>query len=247
MADSTMSSAASTTVRARAVTVIVAAAFALVAGLLVLPHSADATPASGLAPQATPSTCDNGYGCSTSSTRAQISPSCSLNTTSATPGTKVTGTITDIPVGTEVSLLFDGNEVAKETATADGQGQAALAALRPAGPLSVGVLRQDASGGAVMSFTVPANASTGEHTVVFSGAGFSCDATGGAGFAVLASTVTRGGGGGGALSNTGIEVALYLAVAFVLIIAGMQLRRMGMARRKRIARRHGSSRPAARR
>jgi hypothetical protein len=212
MAKPTMTPAASTTVRARAVLVIAASALALVAGLLVMPR-ANATPESTAAPMATSTTCDNGYGCPTSSTQGAITPVCSLSTTSATPGTKITATITNVPPGSQISLLFDGNQVGSKTA--------------------------DANGGAVMSFTVPANASQGQgHTVVFSGAGFSCDATGGAGFEVLAEAVTRG-GGGGSLSNTGIEVALYLAVALVLLVAGWQLVRMAKARRRRIARQQG--------
>jgi hypothetical protein len=220
MANPTMSPAASRNARARAVLVIAASALALVAGLLVLPNAADASPQSTAAPLATPTTCDNGYGCPTSSTQGAINPTCSLSTTSATPGTKITATINDVPAGSEISLLFDGNEVGTKTA--------------------------DANGSAVMSFTVPNTTPSKGHTVVFSGAGFSCDATGGAGFEVLAAAGNRGGGGG--LSNTGIEVALYLAIALVLIVAGWQLTRVAQARRRRIARqRKSASRHAVRR
>jgi hypothetical protein len=222
--------------------VIVAGAVALVAGLLVLPHAADASPESFSAPRATPSTCDHGYGCPTSSTEGQIAPSCSLSTNSATPGTKVTGTITNIPVGTTVTLLFDGNKVAKETATADGQGQAALAAIPSAGHLSAGAATADTSGGAIMSFTVPNTATGPGHTVVFSGAGFSCDATGGAGFEVKAAAIEKNPGNGGTnLARTGMQIAVYLAVALVLIVVGLQLLRASRARRRRHQRR-----PAAR-
>jgi hypothetical protein len=85
-----------------------------------------------------------------------------------------------------------------------------------------------------MTFTVP-DVSPGEgHTVVFSGAGFSCDATGGAGFGVLSATTQRQGGGN--LSKTGINVAIYLAIALVLIVIGAQFVRSARSRRRRIAR-----------
>jgi hypothetical protein len=230
------------TTRARSLLVLVAGLLALVIGLLVVPNSATAAPE---ASRATSTTCDQAYGCATSSTQGPINPSCSLSTTAATPGTKITATITNVPVGTQVTVLFDGNEVASATATADGQGQQALAKLQAAGHLSVGAAVQDSSGGAIVTFNVPASASVGKnHTVVFSGAGFSCDATGGAGFEVLAANVTKPGGG---LSKTGIEVATYLAVALVLILVGAQLVRSAKARRRRMARRRGSSRQTSRR
>jgi uncharacterized protein YjeT (DUF2065 family) len=232
-----MSPISTTTLRARSALVLVAGVFALVAGWLVLPGAANAGP-EYLSPRATPTSCDPAYGCETSSTEGPIAPACSLSTLEATPGTKVTATVTNIPVGTEVTLLFDGNPIATETATSDGQGQQARAALRPAGHLSVTAVVQDTSGGAVITFTVPFAAAVGTHTVVFSGPGFSCDATGGAGFKVLAAAITQP--PGGSLSNTGITVALYLAVALVLIVGGLQLLRFARARRRRMARRRRS-------
>jgi hypothetical protein len=103
-----------------------------------------------------------------------------------------------------------------------------------------------ATGGVVIVFTVPADAAPGKHSVVFSGAGFSCDPTSGDGFAVLGASATKKSSGG--LSKTGIEVATYLAVALVLLLAGWQLLRMGRARRRRSARHHRSARrqPAGR-
>ena len=219
-------------VRARAAMVFVLSAVALVAGLLVLPRSADAVPAAPMQAEE----CDDVYGCPTSSTTGSIQPICTISTKSATPGTEITATISNIPVGTEVTLLFDGNQVGKEKATADGQGETALAAIPAAGHLSVAAPAQDASGGAVMTFVVPANAAVGPgHTVVFTGAGFSCDATGGDGFTVVASTTANR--GGGSLSNTGMNVAIYLAVALVLIVAGAQLVRAARRRRRKLARR----------
>jgi hypothetical protein len=180
----------------------VASVVALAAIALLLPRTADAAPQ---APLATSTTCDTVYGCEGSSTVGPINPSCSLNKTSAAPGETVTATITNIPAGSAVSLLFDGNQVGSENA--------------------------DANGKATVSFTVPNGSTSSSHTVVFSGAGFSCDATGGAGFDILGSNQRRGG-----LSTTGIDVALYLAIALVFIVAGWQFVLLARARRRRAAR-----------
>src|SRR4051794_17081040 len=88
----------------------------------------------------------------------------------------------------------------------------------------------DNSGNATLQFTVPANASPGKHTVVFFGTGFSCDPTSGSGFQVLAKAKARG-----ALSRTGIDVALYLAIAAVFLLVGSQLVFLARRRRRRAA------------
>jgi hypothetical protein len=203
----------------------------LVLGLVLLPGTAGAGPNLAAAPQ---QSCDQAYGCPTSTTEEAVNPSCSIVPESAEAGSTVTGTLKNVPIGTEVSLLFDGDVVAKKTATADGQGQQALGiGGRSAGHLSVAALAVTATGGAVISFIVPGSASAGTHTVVFSGAGFSCDPTFGKGFAVLGASTTRR---PGSVARTGIEVAMYLAVALALIVAGWQLARFARARQRRIAR-----------
>lgn len=211
-------------------------AAALLAAVVVLLGAAP-----GEAAPAQTDSCDDIYGCPPPPPPPGIDPQCSLSSRSAEVGAQITATITNIPVGTEVTLHFDGTEVGKETATADGQGQTALAALTPVGHLSVSAPAQDASGGVVMTFRVPNTTPGSDHTVVFSGAGFSCDATGGQGFEVAGGSIARP-GGGGSLSDTGIEVGIYLAIALVLLLAGTQFVRMARARRRRIERRSEQSR-----
>jgi hypothetical protein len=62
--------------------------------------------------------------------------------------------------------------------------------------------------------------------VIF-GAGFSCDPTGSSGFTVL----------GGSLSRTGTDVAKYLAIALILVVAGLQLVFVARWRRAHVVRR----------
>ena len=116
-------------------------------GLLVLPDAARATPRSTPTPA---TTCDLAYGCDTSTTEPDENPSCSVEPDSAQPGTKVTATLKNVPLGTEALLLFDGVVVGKKTATADGQGAAALAPLQAGGHLSVRVRGDE--GGVAPSF-----------------------------------------------------------------------------------------------
>jgi hypothetical protein len=154
-----------------------------------------------------------------------------VSSASGAPGTSIVGTITGVPVGTVATVTFDGEKVGQATATADGQGRAAPGAVRPIGHLSV---TAEASGGAIIRFMVPSDAAPGPHTVVMSGAGVSCSPVGDAGFAVLGTSVVRG--GSGPLSRTGTDLALYLAVALVLLVAGWQLVRSARRRRRRVTR-----------
>jgi hypothetical protein len=174
--------------------VLVVASCALIGALIVMPRASATSVASGRATQAT--TCDSVYGCNTTPpTTAQAT--CSLDKTSASPGSTIKATISGAPASSEVSVKFDGDTVKTGTTDANGAGS--------------------------ISFTVPTSASAGSHTVVLFGAGFSCDATAGAGFTVL----------GGSLSRTGTDVAKYVAVALVLLVVGLQL--VMLARRRRAA------------
>jgi len=218
---------------------------ALVAGF-VLPSKP--TGASSLVTgQVTPTTCDPGYGCPPPTNPPPINPSCSIVPPSAHGGTTVTATLSNVPVGTVATLLFDGDEVGRKTTTADGQGQTALgASTSGAGHLSVLASIQTATGGVVITFTVPASAAVGMHSLVFAGAGFSCDTTNGNGFEVLAADVTQP-RGGGSLVRTGIHVALYLAIALALLLVGFQFVQASRRRRRRLASaRHRAARPQSR-
>jgi hypothetical protein len=131
----------------------------------------------------------------------------------------VTATLSNVPAGTQAQLRFDG-EVVNEGAAG-----------------SNGVL--------ILSYTIPAGTKTGAHTLVFTGAGFQCDATAGRNFAVgvLGATFTNSSEAAGnavsrnPLVRTGIELALYLAVALVLVLAGFVLVRLARRGRRRAVKR----------
>jgi hypothetical protein len=162
-----------------------------------------------------------------------------LSSTSVNAGDNVTATVTNVPVGDRVDITFDGNVIASDVATADGQGETALA-VAPAGHLAAMEVQR---GGVVIAFRIPSSTATGTYEVRAIGPGFNANcAEGSNGVSVLGTTVQRGGGGGG-FANTGIEVGLYLAIAMALILAGWQFMRSARRRRSRAARR-GRSSPA---
>src|SRR5438067_1551459 len=114
--------------------------FALIAGgLLALAYVA-LSPGGGAAasprtPAATPTTCDQAYGCQTTTTEASPPPTCGLSSTSVNAGDTVTATVTNVPVGERIDITFAGQVVASATSTADGNGQQALGAIPRAGHL----------------------------------------------------------------------------------------------------------------
>jgi hypothetical protein len=185
--------------------------------LVLLPQtavSAKTTPGA-----VTSTTCDEAYGCNTSTTQTPPPTTCNLNTTVVTAGDTVTATVSNVAVGTQIEITFNGATVATGTAVSDGQG----------------------SGGATISFRVPANTAAGKYDVRAIGTGFNADcASGAGGLQVLAAAVSNA-GGGGSLSRTGIEVGMYLAVALVLLLVGWQLVMRARARTRRIAQRRRPS------
>lgn len=184
----------------------------LVALVLAVPGVATAQP--GRAAQ-----CDPAYGCGPPPPpSAQGQATCSLSTDRAAPGESVTATVSNIPSGAEVSVAFDGAVVGSGTAKADSPGSQ--------------------QGTAKVDWTVPADATSGNHTVNAFGAGFNCDATLGVGFTVvLGATESRGAGGGGALARTGINLATYLFAALLLIVVGSRVVHEGRRRQRRVLRR----------
>jgi len=179
--------------------------------------------------------CSSIYGCPPTTPPPGPQVSCSISAEAAAVGDPVIVTVVNVVVGTEISLSIDGVVIAKSTATADGQGNQTAAALAPAGHLAA---RAAELGGAVIKFTVPSSLSPGKHTLVVFGAGFSCSPTAN-GFAVLGSEVTRGElprSDSGSLARTGLQIALFLAIALVLILAGYMLVKEAQRRRRRRAR-----------
>lgn len=200
---------------------LIQALAAVVAGvgllfLLGVPASAQAPPGGG------GSSCDPAYGCQPPPSSSPPAPACSVSSKIVAPGQSLTARIERLTPGTEVTLLFDGSAVGRATAT-----------TRPG----------QTSASADVNFVVPSDARPGQHTLVFSGAGVSCDATGGtgltvaAGVAVLGESTTRVGAGtgvGGSLARTGITIAVLLAVAVALLAVGWRLVQGARRRRRRV-------------
>jgi|GEM_PF-7017044 len=175
----------------------------------------------GTAAAAPSQSCDPFYGCPPGPPPSTTA-TCSLSSGSTvSPNESVTGHIEGVADGAEVTVRFDGAVVGQGTAhTAPGATTAS----------------------ADIAFTVPGDVGPGDHNVVFSGAGFSCTVTVSAvavgGVEVSGSEQTTGGGtSGSSLARTGIEVALLLAVALALVVAGMQFVRAARRRRRRLSNR----------
>lgn len=183
----------------------------LVAVTAVVAGTASAVPV-----QTSSSSCDPAYGC-TPAPPVGSTPTCSISSETATPGQSLTAHIDGVTPGTQVELTFDGAVVGSATAVAQ-QGSA--------------------TGSADITFTVPEGTDESHtHTILFTGAGVSCDPTGGKGVAVLGETVTRSPGqssGGGSLARTGLELGVLLAIAAALILAGREALRQGRRRRSRV-------------
>jgi len=172
------------------------------------------------APRAAQGACDPAYGCNPPPPTEPLHATCTVSATAGRPGDMVSATLTNVAVGIHVRLLFDGQQVAEGDTVAMG-----------------------ATGGITLTFAVPSNASNGQHTLVFAGAGIQCDPFGGAGFQVtvegevLARSDSGGkGNSGGSLARTGIELALFLAIALVLFLLGSAALRAARRRRRRLER-----------
>lgn len=193
---------------------------ALLVGMLTLALLTTA-PAAASTRTARGTSCDPAYGCSPPPPTGGLTPTCTVSATAAHRGDLVSATLTNVPVGIHVRLLFDGQQVAEGDTVATGT-----------------------TGSITLTFAVPANASAGSHTLVFAGAGVQCDPLGTAGFGVqvegeqiLARGDTGGSGNsGGSLARTGVQIALLLAVAIVLFLLGSAAVRAARRRRRRLER-----------
>jgi hypothetical protein len=156
--------------------------------------------------------CDPVYGCTTTTTQG-VSASCALSgSANVSPGETVVATLDNVPPGTAANLTLDGATVASGTASSQGS--------------------------LTLTFTVPSNAAPGTHQLLFVGGGVLCDPTGGAGLSVLGAELSRGStdtprSGGDTMARTGMKVALYLAIALVLVIIGWTLVQAARRRRRR--------------
>lgn len=154
------------------------------------------------------------YG-STTTTRSlpRTDPSCDLSVTSGTPGTAVTATVSGLPAGATVRVVFDGSEVGRGTVDADAGG---------------------AEGSVAIDFRVPVRP-PGRYGIAAVGADVTvvCGADDGGQFSVLAAAQ---GQGRAPLPRTGIYVGLLVVVAGALLLFGRGL--VSASRRGR--RTHGS-------
>jgi hypothetical protein len=173
----------------------------------------------GAAP-ASAQACDPNYGClpTTTTLAAGTLPECDVSAEAAQSGTRVDATVTNVPDGTSVDLLFGGTVVASETA---GSGATARAAATPG------------FSDIAFAFNVP-SVPPGNYTLEASGPAFHAQCLAGDGFEVLAASANNGGGngggngsggggggiGGGSLARTGLEIGLLLAVAIGLVLVG---------------------------
>lgn len=210
-------------------------AFALLAVAWV-----DATAASG-------QECDPVYGCEPTTTTLlpSLLPECIISVDVAVPGQTVELTITNVPDGMTIELLFGGNVVDSGVAG----GSPVLGASTAVGPRPKAARAVAAPAGAsdgfsdvALSFVVP-ELSPGSYTLEAVGPAFHCECLPGAGFAVLAAQLTpttlnnggggTGGTGGGSLVRTGTYIGLLLAIAVALLVAGRVLQER--AKRTRLA------------
>jgi hypothetical protein len=139
---------------------------------------------------------------------------CSLSVDDGQAGRAVTATVTNVPVGELVRILFGGIEVGRATAT--GPGDAGLTTV-------------------TIPYTVP-SMTAGRYLIVAVGSTFTADCAESFGVEVGGVSAERPGGNGGALPRTGIYVGLLLAIAFALLVGGRALVEGSHQRRKALAR-----------
>jgi hypothetical protein len=138
-------------------------------------------------------------GTSTTTTGEGGGVTCDLSASRGSSGQTATATVEGVTVGETVRIVFDGEEVAREVATATT---------------------------VVIEFTVPERP-RGSYEVAAVGDTFttSCGRTGGRFTIVQGATTERGDAGGGSLPRTGIYVGLLVAVALGLLLLGRALLR----------------------
>lgn len=156
---------------------------------------------------------DDPYGGTTTTTEApEVVPACELDLTAGAPGTQAMVTVTSVPAGGTVRILFAGDEVARGTAPLQGSTTLELA------------------------FTVPSMAE-GRYLVTAVGADFTLTCSPGDGtFEILSASESRA-PGASALPRTGVYAALFVVVALVLLVAGRSLLKASQRRRREAERR----------
>lgn len=167
------------------------------------------------------------YGSTTTTTSgvSEVAASCSLSNGKAKAGESVTGSVKGVFFGEHVRILFDGVQVAEATAPA-----APVVAQSASGAVVFGgqaIAAADEPGTTTLSikFVIP-KAAPGTHIVSAVGDTFTCLCNPNGAFTVLAAST-----GGGSLARTGVEAALVLVMAMVLLLVGRAF--VAEARRRR--------------
>jgi len=154
-------------------------------------------------------------------------PSCFLSITAGAVGASVTATVTGVPTGETVRIIFDSEEVGRATAGGDVTANATAGAVVFGGP-------QQAVGTATVevTFRVPARG-PGTYLVSAVADSFSrpCGSGDGSDFQVLAAGAVADRGGSGPLPKTGIYVGALVLTAAALVIAGRGV--LGESKRRR--------------
>jgi hypothetical protein len=172
---------------------------------------------------------DDPYGSTTTTTVAPgETPSCNLDVGEGPPGAAVTATVGDVPLGTTVRILFDGQEVGR--ATADDTAANAASPVVVFGGRTLGAGTATAT--VEIDFVVPAR-DPGRYAVVAVGPAFTSTCTFGSqgDFGVLAAGAATDGGDEGSLPKTGVYIGILVAIGIALVVVGRTV--LAASRRRR--------------
>ncbi len=137
------------------------------------------------------------YGGTTTTTGDGTDVDCELSDARGSSGDTITATVSGVTVGETVRIVFDGEEVAREVATATTVVLEFTVPPRPRGSYEVAAVGD--------SFTTSCGRASGRFTIV------------------RGATLERGDDGGGSLPRTGIYIGLLVAVALGLLLLGRAL------------------------
>ncbi|MDP1821167.1 MAG: LPXTG cell wall anchor domain-containing protein [Acidimicrobiales bacterium] len=150
----------------------------------------------------------------------EVTATCTLTLREGRPGDTVTATVDGVFFGESVRILFDGVQVGSTTAPVAAEAVGGAVAFN-----GVALPAQAETTSVRVTFTVP-KAAVGTHVVTAVGDTFTCFCNPDGLFRVLAAAKSKS-----SLPRTGIYLALFLAIAGALLVAGRAL--IGASRRRR--------------
>lgn len=160
---------------------------------------------------------DDPYGPTSTTSPSSFNPTLELSATSGEPGTRIEARVSDVPPGSTIRILFDGEEVGRGTATAGPSAFRGTVGGQPGATVEIDFVVPDVGPGSYVVSAVGPN-----FTVEFDG------------FEVLASAeggVTGSNDGGGRLAFTGLNILLLALVALALIVGGRAIVKAARERR----------------